>query len=55
MAAVTSDGAQVSIGAQDGIGTAGGRAPLEVGVVLDEAAGDEELILPPYLTPQDTE
>ena len=45
MAAGAGDRSKVSIGAEDGIGAAGGGAPLEVRVVLHETVCDEKLVL----------
>lgn len=49
MATVTSDWSEVSISTEHSRGTARSRAPLEVRVVLYEAAGNEQLVLPSNL------
>lgn len=40
---------KVSVGTQDGVGAAGGGAPLEVRVVLHETVCDEKLVLLAHL------
>ena len=45
VATVTNNRPYVSVGAEESTGATGGRAPAEVRVVLDKAAGDEQLVL----------
>ena len=45
MATVTGDGPQVGIGAEESVRTARSRAPAQVRVILNKAAGDEKLVL----------